>query len=525
MRLLYAKSTFARGWFLGRSRLREIVNALPIMACLAVMFVVIPRMADAQEIQVGSKRFTESYVLGEIAKRLLEDAEFTVEHKQGMGGTIIVWRALINGDISMYPDYTGTIQETILKSRTPLTSQQMRAALAEHGIGMTEELGFNNTYAFAMRRETAESLNIRTISDLRNHPNLKLGLTHEFLNRNDGWEPLSKRYGLTMRPRGMEHSLTYVALNNGNIDLIDAYSTDAKLGEYELAVLEDDLEFFPKYNAVFLYRLDADPKAISAVGALGGTIDEARMIQLNVAAEQMKDYTRAADLYFQEAESGDDTVAKLSATSEMWRLYSKIAPLTVEHLTLVGISMLLAILIGIPLGIRASRPGLFSQFILGLTGTIQTIPSIVMLAILIPILGTNIRNAIAALFLYSLLPIVRNTAAGLQDISTPIRESAAALGLKPRSQLTKVYLPMASRSILAGVKTSTIINIGTATLAGFIGAGGYGEPIFSGINLNATDVILQGAIPAALLALLSQFLFDLLDRVVIPRGLRLKASA
>ena len=516
MKLRSAKFTFLPGW-IKSSRVREAVNALPIAKCLAVMFILIPLAANAEQIQVGSKRFTESYVLGEISKRLLENAGFTIEHKQGMGGTIIVWRALTNGDISMYPDYTGTVQETILKSKTPLTSEQMRAALAEHGIGMTEELGFNNTYAFAMRCETAESLNLRTISDLKQHPNLKLGFTHEFLNRKDGWEPLSKHYGLQMRPRGMEHSLTYVALNSGDIDLTDAYSTDAKLGEYDLAVLEDDLEFFPKYNAVFLYRLDTDQKAISAIQALGGTIGEARMIQLNVAAERMKDYTRAAALYFEETET--------SANSKISQFFSKIVPLTGEHLTLVAISMFLAVIIGIPLGIRASRPGLVSQFILGLTGIIQTIPSIVLLAVLIPILGTSMRNAIAALFLYSLLPIVRNTTAGLQDISTPIRESAAALGLEPRVQLTKVFLPMASRSILAGVKTSTVINIGTATLAGFIGAGGYGELILSGINLNATDVILQGAIPAALLALLSQFLFDILDGAVIPRGLRLKASA
>lgn len=524
MKLRPTESNNSLGW-LECSRVWKTVKVLLIVKCLAVLFFVISVTADAQQIQVGSKRFTESYVLGEIAKRLLEDAGFTVGHKQGMGGTIIVWQALLNGDISMYPDYTGTVQETILKSKTPLTPEQMRAALAEHRIGMTGELGFNNTYAFAMRREKAESLNIRKISDLRQHSNLKLGFTHEFLNRKDGWEPLSKHYGLQMRPRGMEHALTYVALNSGDIDLTDAYSTDAKLGEYDLAVLEDNLEFFPKYNAVFLYRLDADPKAITAVDALGGTIDETRMIQLNVAAERMKDYTRAAALYFEgTVQDGGETTTP-SANSKISQFISKIAPLTGEHLTLVTISMFLAVIIGIPLGIRASRPGLFSQFILGVTGIIQTIPSIVLLAVLIPILGTNMRNAIAALFLYSLLPIVRNTTAGLQDISTPIRESAAALGLEPRSQLTKVFLPMASRSILAGVKTSTIINIGTATLAGFIGAGGYGELILSGINLNATDIILQGAIPAALLALLSQFLFDLLDRVVISRGLRLKASA
>ncbi len=524
MRLFFTKSTKPLG-NLDHSRVWRTVNALLLMTCLALTLNLVPLTVDAQELQVGSKRFTESYVLGEIAKRLLEDAGFSVEHRQGMGGTIIVWRALTNGDISMYPDYTGTVQETILKSKKPLTSEQMRGALAEHGIGMTEELGFNNTYAFAMRRETAESLNIQTISDLRRHPNLKLGFTHEFLNRKDGWEPLSKHYNLKMRPLGMEHALAYVALNSGDIDLMDAYSTDAKLGEYDLEVLEDDLEFFPKYNAVFLYRLDTDPKAIAAIGALGGTIDETRMIRFNVVAERMKDYTRAADLYFKDIDPGITEVPTPSADSEISKVFSKIAPLTGQHLKLVAISMFLAVIIGIPLGIRASRPGLFSQFILGLTGIIQTIPSIVLLAVLIPILGTNMRNAIVALFLYSLLPIVRNTTAGLQDISTPIRESAAALGLGPRSQLTKVYLPMASRSILAGVKTSTIINIGTATLAGFIGAGGYGELIFSGISLNATGVILQGAVPAALLALLSQFLFDFLDRVVIPRGLRLKASA
>ena len=524
MKLFATKSTSPLGC-LGRSKVWGTVNAWLLMKCITMMLNLIPLTVDAQELKVGSKRFTESYVLGEIAKRLLEDAGFPVEHRQGMGGTIIVWRALTNGDISMYPDYTGTVQETILKSKTPLTSEQMRSALAEHGIGMTEELGFNNTYAFAMRRETAESLNIRTISDLRRHPNLKLGFTHEFLNRKDGWEPLSTHYDLKMRPRGMEHALAYVALNSGDIDLMDAYSTDAKLGEYDLAILEDDLEFFPKYNAIFLYRLDTDSKAIAAIGALGGTIDETRMIQFNVEAERTKDYTRAADFYFKEAEQGGDEAPTAGATSKISHIISKIAPLTGQHLTLVAISMFLAVIIGIPLGIRASRPGPFSQFILGLAGIIQTIPSIVLLAVLIPILGTNMRNAIVALFLYSLLPIVRNTTAGLQDISTPIRESAAALGLESRSQLTKVYLPMASRSILAGVKTSTIINIGTATLAGFIGAGGYGELIFSGINLNATDIILQGAVPAALLALLSQFLFDLLDRVVIPRGLRLKASA
>ena len=254
-------------------QVRRVLHLI-LYAAQVALLTIAPPMLEAQEITVGSKRFTESYVLGEIAKKMLENAGFDVEHKQGMGGTIIVWKALTNGDVAIYPDYTGTVQETILKSKTPMTSKQMRAGLAEHAIGMTEELGFNNTYAVAMRRQAAEELNIRTISDLKNHPDLKVGLTHEFLNRKDGWEPLSQRYGLQMRPRGMEHALAYVALNDGDIDVMDAYATDAKLGEYDLTVLEDDKKFFPKYNAVFLYRLDANPKALSVLRKIEGKIEQ-----------------------------------------------------------------------------------------------------------------------------------------------------------------------------------------------------------------------------------------------------------
>ena len=243
------------------------------------------------------------------------------------------------------------------------------------------------------------------------------------------------------------------------------------------------------------------------------------MIRLNAEAERTKDYTLAASLYF-----GEEARKKASERTEP--ITSKIARWTARHLMLVGISMLIAILIGLPLGIAASRPGPFSQFILGLTSVIQTIPSLALLALLVPIpfLGISPTTAIVALLLYSLLPIVRNTAVGLQDISIPLRESAAALGLEPAARLTKVFLPMASRTILAGIKTSAIINVGTATIAALIGAGGLGEPIISGLSLNDNATILQGAVPAALLALLVQFFFDFLDRFLIPKGLRLQAK-
>jgi osmoprotectant transport system permease protein len=470
--------------------------------------------AQAQRIVVGSKRFTESYVLGEIAKTALQNAGFTVEHRQGMGGTIILWQALRGGEIALYPEYTGTITEEILKTKQPLNPDGMRGLLRQEGVGMTGELGFNNTYALVMRRDRAAKLGIHEISDLRDHPDLNIGLTHEFLDRQDGWAPLSTRYGLQMQNvRGIDHALGYAALANGSIELKDAYSTDARIAENDLVVLDDDLHFFPQYQAVFLYRLDMDSRAVAALEKLVGTLDETRMRRLNSEAERTKDYASAAALYF-----GQKPVSRSAD------FLGKIGGWTLRHLELVGASLFLGIIAGIPLGVRASRPGPVSNFILATSGMIQTIPSLALLALLVPIpfFGISPVTAIFALFLYSLLPIVRNTATGLQDIPTAVRESAAALGLEPRAQLWKVFLPLASRAILAGVKTSAIINVGTATLAALIGVGGLGEPIISGLNLNDYSTILQGAIPAALLALLVQFFFDGLDRVFIPKGLRLK---
>jgi len=472
--------------------------------------------AAPQPLRVGSKRFTESYVLGEIARQKLELAGFTVEHRQGMGGTIILWGALESGAIDLYPDYTGTVAEEILKTGQTAVGE-LRAALAARGVGLSGPLGFNNTYALAMRRSRAAALGVKRISDLARHPELRVGLTHEFVERRDGWKPLAAHYGLTLTDvRGIEHALAYTALASGEIDLMDAYSTDAKLVAHDLAVLEDDRAFFPRYDAVFLYRLGIEPRALAAISSLEGTLDEARMSRLNEEAERARDYSEAAALYFG---AGAQRVGERRARL----LAVRILRWTRRHLELVAVSLVFAIVAGVPLGIRASRPGLVSQLILGVTGVLYTIPSLALLAMLVPLplFGISARTAIFALFLYSLLPIVRNTAAGLADIPRGVRESAAALGLEPRAQLVKVFLPMASRTILAGIKTSAIMNVATATLAALIGAGGLGEPIFSGLNLNDNATILSGAIPAALLALVVQLGFEALDRLVIPRGLRL----
>ncbi len=514
--LVRRRSRGGRGWGWGFRGL-QLLGALLLLMAMATGGV-----QTQQTVTVGSKKFTESYVLGEIAKKLLSDAGFSAVHKQGMGGTSILWEALKSGQIDAYPEYTGTIGEEILKKPGLNDLTQIKLALAPMGIETTGELGFNDTYALCMTQAKAQQLGITKISDLKQHPELIVGVTPEFLGRKDGWKPLSEKYGLNMQNvKGVEHALGYTALKAGQIDIKDAYSTDAKLAEYNLVVLQDDLNYFPQYKAVFLYRKVMPAGAVIALKKLEGTIDEKRMTALNAFAENSKDYTAAANEYFKDVQKDKPTTP-----IEEQSLASKILGWTGRHLELVVISLLLAILAGIPLGILASKPGPMGKLILGTAGVIQTIPSLALLALLVPVAGLGIsgRTAVVALFLYSLLPIIRNTATGLQDIPPALREAAAGIGLTEQAQLWKVYMPMASRSILAGIKTSAVINVGTATLAGLIGAGGLGEPIISGLNLNDNATILQGAIPAAILALLVQGFFDTLDRVIIPKGLRLGQS-
>ncbi|RYG20183.1 ABC transporter permease subunit [bacterium] len=479
-----------------------------------ILLFLLPGALSAQSVTVGSKKFTESYVLGEIAKKALEDAGFKVEHKQGIGATGIVWAALAKGDIGLYPEYTGTISEEILK-KPGLDIESMKAELKALGIGMSKDLGFNDGYGLAMTRATAQKLGVAKISDLTKHPELEAGITHEYLGRKDGWAQLTQKYGLRFAEvRSIDHGLAYAALQAGKIALTDCYTTDAEIKKYDLIVLEDDRGFFPLYRAHFLYRLDLPTKAVAAIDALGGTIDEKKMIALNAEANRTKDYAAAAAMYFKDR--GQNVVVKHASLAE------EILPRLWEHLWLVGVSLLAAVVVGVPLGIVASRPGPLGGFILSFVGLVQTIPSLALFGLLVPFgfFGIGLRTAIFALFLYSLLPIVRNTATGLGGIPPNLRESAEALGLDPGARLRQVYLPMALPTILAGIKTSAVINVGTATIAALIGAGGLGQLIQSGLNLNDNATILKGAVPAALLALVVQGAFDLLERGVVSKGLR-----
>nr|VFK30830.1 MAG: osmoprotectant transport system permease protein [Candidatus Kentron sp. MB]VFK34385.1 MAG: osmoprotectant transport system permease protein [Candidatus Kentron sp. MB]VFK76490.1 MAG: osmoprotectant transport system permease protein [Candidatus Kentron sp. MB] len=481
-----------------------------------------PLMAeDKQTVKIGSKNHTESVILGELAAHLVKSVGETAIHRRELGGTTVVWKSLLKGDIDIYAEYTGTMTRELFVDHGLKTLEDIRAFLRRLNISMTDPLGFNNTYAISMKRTVAEKYGIRKISDLRNHPSLRLGFSESFMARNDGWQSLRKTYQLPQTDvRGIQHNLSYQGLDSGAIDVIDAYATDGEIAHYDLLVLEDDLQHFPLYLSLFLYRDDLQaraPQVVEALRQLEGRISDADMTKMNAKARLEKIPGEQVTASFLSKEL-HTTFAVSKET-----LFQKLARLTIEHLVLVIISLLSAIAISIPLGILAFKYKKSGQIILGVTGIIQTIPSLAILVFMIPLLGIGNAPAIMALFLYSLLPIVRNTYVGLAEIPPQLKESAQALGLPPLARLRLIELPLAARPILAGIKTSAILNIGTATLGALIGAGGYGQPILTGIRLDNINLILQGAIPAAILALLAQGIFELAERWIVPKGLRMES--
>jgi osmoprotectant transport system permease protein len=491
------------------------------MPGLAILLALALVADDAQPpVRVGSKVFTESVILGEIAEDLIHEAKVPVLHRRELGGTQVLFHALEADQLDVYPEYTGTITGEILVGKKVNDDGALRAALAERGVGMSRPLGFNDTYAIGMREKDAERLGVVSLSDLRRHPDLKFGFSNEFMDRSDGWPGVRDRYGLPQRDvRGLDHNLAYRALGSGEIHGTDLYSTDAEIRQYNLRVLRDDLGFFPSYECVWLYRADLksrSPAAFAALARLEGRITSAEMAQMNAQAklDRVPEDRVAAD--FLAEKFGIE--ASVSSETYFGRLIRRFR----EHLALVAISLLAAIVVSIPLGVIAARRPRLGPLILTTTGLIQTIPSLAILVFMIPWLGLGAKPALAALFLYSLLPIVRNTATGLRDIPASLRESAEALGLPPRVRLFRIELPMASRAILAGIKTAAVINVGTATIGALIGAGGFGQPILTGIRLDDRSMILfEGAIPAAVLALAVQGAFDLAERFLVPPGLRI----
>lgn len=509
----------------------RVIAFLLSVALLATGLAPVAWGKDDVALRIGSKRFTESYILAEIAVEAArrEGAE-RVLHVQGLGGTALVFRALEEGAIDVYPEYTGTIAEAILHEPGGAGADidSLRRSLSRSRIGVTEPLGFENTYALAISRKSHRALRIATISDLARAPDLRFGFSPEFLGRSDGFRALAEHYGISStHVQAIEHGLAYEAIDEGAIDVTDVYSTDAKIQRYDLKVLTDDRHFFHSYQAVFLYRegaLPRAPRAMKAIGALAGTIDGPTMTRLNARAEVDGLTFAAVALEFFHSHGGSDTTSEQERPGLLPGMLSVVLTEGPRHVELVGLSLLFAVAAGIPIGAVASRNRRIGRFVIGATSVAQTVPALALLCFFVPLFGTGKVPALVALFLYALLPIMRNTVAGLDAIPPHLRESATALGLTRWAQLLRIDLPLASRTILAGVRTSAVIGVGGATLAAFVGAGGFGAPISTGLNLDDTTLILEGAIPAALLALVVEGIFALLDRTLIPRGLRLSTE-
>lgn len=501
-------------------------RALGIVLGALVLASVPLSAATARPWRVGSKAFTESVVLAEVAVQLARAAGRETTHRAGLGGTRLLWDALLQGELDAYPEYTGTLAEEILASARPAGStgqDWLAGALAARGVGVVGPLGFNNTYALGVKRALAERLGLRTISDLKAHPELRFGFSSEFMSRGDGWPLLRARYALAPADvKGLDHDLAYRGLAGGALDVTDLYSTDPEIQRDDLVVLQDDRRVFPRYDAVLLYRVDSGqgaPEVLAAWQRLRGRIDARTMATMNarVKIDRLSEREVAAS-FLQTAFGLATPVAPAPAR---WRA---ILRFTGRHLFLVGLSLLAAILVAVPLGILAARWRRLGQVLLAIVGVVQTIPSLALLVFMIPLLGIGPAPALLALFLYSLLPIVRNTHAGLRGISPALHESAEALGLPRGAILHRIELPLASPLILAGIKSAAVINVGTATLGALVGAGGLGEPIFTGIRLDDLALIMEGAVPASALALLVQGLFEVVERLIVPRGLRLRPT-
>lgn len=479
---------------------------LMILVCVGL-----PGCSEEREtITVASKNFNEGYLLAEIMAQLLESEGFAVDRRFGLGGTRVTYEALVTGEIDVYAEYTGTLGQVILKIDDPAPDvARLNELLKPRGLAVLDSMGFNNTYAMAIKASLAEREDIETISDLVGRRDLEMAFSLEFLNREDGWPGLKATYGFDRVPTGIEHGLAYQAIDQGKIDVTDAYSTDGDLARYELTTLIDDKHYFPEYFAVPFVRSDMPPRAIRVLERLSGRIDDDRMRELNgrvvVDKETFGEVARAflAQENLGGAAAGDDL------------FWETLGLNTLTHLKLTAVALALGCLFGLPIGILVFRSRAVSRVMVYLAGLMQTIPSIALLALMIPLFGIGEVPAIVALFLYSILPILRNTITALISIDPLLKRIAEAIGLTRPQQLWYVLVPMAMPTVLAGIKTAAIISIGTATLAAFIGAGGLGEPIVTGLALNDTGLILQGAIPAAILAIIVELLFELLERVLV----------
>jgi glycine betaine/choline ABC-type transport system substrate-binding protein len=255
--------------------------------------------AEKSVVRVGTKNFTEQFILGEFMAQMIEDrTDLAVERLFNLGGTMICHGALVKGEIDLYAEYTGTGLTAVLHREALASPEAAYEAVAaayrkNFGCEWLRPFGFNNTYTITVRRADAEANGWRTISDLREvSPSLRAGFTAEFFERPDGYPGLRAAYGFGFgSARDLDPGLTYRAVARHEVDLINGFATDGRIPAYDLVPLGDDREFFPPYNAAPVVRrsaLEAHPELREALGALAGIADDAAMQRLNYEVDEKK---------------------------------------------------------------------------------------------------------------------------------------------------------------------------------------------------------------------------------------------
>lgn len=504
---------------------------------ILISLIVFSQLTFSKSVTISSKQFSESVTLSEMLGILLEENyNFRIKRKHALGGTQVAFEALKNGSIDIYPEYTGTGYVSILKESGLDSASKIHSFLQEEfkkrfGIVWSEPLGFNNTYAVAVKNDDKRFENIKTISQLSEAQfEYRLAAPYEFMERKDGYAAMKMAYNLELpqkNVKSMEAGLMYPAIRNGSVDVIFCYSTDGKIKGANLRLLEDDKSFFPPYEVAFTVRkevYDKYPELRAAIGILEDSITEEEMINLNflVDGKKQDSQTVARNFLIERGLIEGDLTTRQASTGFFdytWNKRAYLLKITKEHLILSFLSLLIAMLISIPLGIMMTRIKNLEKFIFPVVNTIQTIPSLALLGFMIPFLGIGVIPAIIALFLYSLLPLMRNTYIGIQGIDPELIEASKSVGLTQRQILLRVEIPIALPVILAGLRTAAVMVVGMATLAALIGAGGLGDPIFRGVSTVNSYLILLGAIPSALLAILIDKLIGALEKKLVSPGL------
>ncbi|NLX14641.1 MAG: ABC transporter permease subunit [Phycisphaerales bacterium] len=499
------------------------IRLIVIAGFLLGVWWITPCAQGQSRITVGAKNFTEQEILAELVAQLIErHTDLKVVRRFGLGGTGVCHAALLAGELDMYVEYTGTALLDILQDRPRSDPDEVlrhvwQAYRERFDLEWLAPIGFNNSYAMAVRAEQAEEQGWEVINDLVTADvSLRGGFTSEFIERSDGYPGLRRAYGLELASViDLDPGLMYQALASGQVDVISGFATDGRIVAYKLRVLEDDRAFSPPYHAAPVVRgevLREHPELRAVLMPLAGTISNAAMRKLNhaVDVEGKRPALVAREWLDQRRGTFDDeentnmdyrVTGPVSFSHLLIRRRAELGRKTLEHLGLTGLAMLIAIVVGVPLGILIHRYRRTSNWVLAGTEIVQTIPSLAMLAFLFALYKVlGMLPAVSALVLYALLPIVLNTFTGLKQIPASIVEAADGVGMSRRQRMWMVELPLALPVIVAGVRTATVWTVGIATLSTYIGAGGLGDFISRGLARNAPGLTLLGAIPAALMA-------------------------